>query len=70
MPKSSRRRTRRPSTRRPVLSRDPYAFPILVALVAGFVALGVFQYTLSVAVASAVVAGILVWRWWQRTAKK
>jgi Flp pilus assembly protein CpaB len=38
-------------------------------LVAGFVVLGVFQYTLSVAVASAVVAGILVWRWWQRSAQ-
>ena len=70
MSKSSRRRTRRASTRPPVLSRDPFAFPILAALVAGFVVLGVFQYALSVAVASAVVAGILVWRWWQRIAKK
>ncbi len=69
MLKSSRGRKRRPSPRRPTLSKDPLAFPILVALVAGFIVLGVFQYTLSVALASAAAVGFFAWRWWQRTAE-
>ncbi len=69
MPKSSRTRKRRPPQRRQSLTKHPLAFPILIALVAGFVVLGVFQYTLSVAVGSAIVVGFFAWRWWQRAAK-
>jgi lipopolysaccharide export LptBFGC system permease protein LptF len=65
MPKSSRTRKRRPAQRRQSLTKHPLAFPILMALVAGFIVLGVFQYTLSVALGSAFVAGFIAWRWWQ-----
>lgn len=69
MPKSSRTRKRRQSPRRPALAKDPSAFPILMALVAAVMVLGVFQYSLMVALGSAVVVGFFAWRWWQRAAK-
>ncbi len=65
MPKSLHGRKRRPAQRRQSLTKHPLAFPILMALVAGFIVLGVFQYTLSVALGSAFVAGFIAWRWWQ-----
>lgn len=68
MPKSSRNRKRRPPQRRQSLTKHPLAFLFLIALVAGFIVLGVFQYTLSVAVGSAIVVGFFAWRWWQRAA--
>lgn len=69
MPKPPRRRKRRQPQRQQSLTKHPLAFPILIALVAGFIVLGVFQYTLSVAVGSAIVVGYFAWRWWQRADK-
>jgi hypothetical protein len=70
MPKSSRARKRRSPVRRSTLARDPRAFPILIVLIVAVVVLGVFNYTLSVALASAAVVGFFAWRWWQGAAKK
>lgn len=68
MPNSPRARKRRPPPRQHSLTKHPLAFPILAALVAGFILLGAFQYTLSVAVGSAIVVGFFARRWWQRMA--
>lgn len=68
MPKSAHARKRRQPPRRPTLAKDPFAFPILMALVAGFIVFGALQYSLMVALGSAVVVGFFAWRWWLRMA--
>ena len=70
MPKSSRARKRRSPPRRQTLARHPRAFPILIALIAAVIVFGAFNYTLSLALASAAVVGFFAWRWWQGAAKK
>lgn len=40
-----------------------------MALVAAVMVFGAFQYSLMVALGSAVVVGFFAWRWWQRAAK-
>lgn len=39
-----------------------------MALVAGFIVFGALQYSLMVALGSAVVVGFFAWRWWLRMA--
>jgi len=68
MPKSPRGKKRRQPQRQQSLTKDPLAFPILIALVAGVIVFGALQYSLMVALGSAVVVGFFAWRWWQRMA--
>jgi len=49
--------------------REPLAFPMLIALVAGLVLMGVLHYYLLLAVGSAIFVGFFGWLWWQRTVK-
>ncbi len=64
MPKPSHRRKPRPE-----LFKDPIAFPTLLILVVAVVAFGFFDYSLLLALGSAIFVGFFGWRWWRRVAK-